>query len=195
MELIFATNNRHKGDEIQSIVPEAIKIITLKGAGIDIEIAEPYETLKENAAEKSRKIYALTGKNCFGEDTGLEVAALHGEPGVFSARYAGESNSSEKNIAKLLRNLNQYQDRSAQFRTVIFLILDGQEYFFEGICPGTISVEPVGTGGFGYDPVFIPKGAHKTFGEMTLQEKNTFSHRKIATDKLVTFLNQLPLKK
>lgn len=195
MELIFATNNKHKGDEVQSIVPGAIRIITLKEAGINIEIPEPYETLKENAAEKSRKIYALTGKNCFGEDTGLEVAALHGEPGVFSARYAGENKSSEENIEKLLLNLKAYQDRSAQFRTVISLILDNQEYFFEGVCTGTISFEPTGNEGFGYDPVFIPNGTHKTFAEMTLQEKNMYSHRKNAIDKLVTFLNQLPLKK
>ena len=195
MELIFATNNKHKGDEVQSIVPKFIKIISLKEAGINIDIPEPYETLKENAAEKGRKIYALTGKNCFGEDTGLEVTALNGEPGVYSARYAGENKSSEHNVEKLLLNLKPYQDRSAQFRTVIFLIHDNREYFFEGICKGSIAFEAAGNKGFGYDPVFIPNGANITFAEMTLQEKNIYSHRKIAMNKLVTFLNQLPLKK
>lgn len=195
MELIFATNNKHKGDEVQSIVPTSIKIITLIEAGINIDIPEPYDTLEENAAEKGRKIYSYTGKNCFGEDTGLEVTALNGEPGVYSARYAGENKSSEKNIEKLLLNLKPYPDRSAQFRTVIFSIFDNKEYFFEGICKGIIGFKPTGNEGFGYDPVFIPNGTKRTFAEMTLQEKNIYSHRKNAMDKLVTFLNQLPLKK
>src|SRR5687768_17101358 len=195
MELIFATNNQHKADEVQSILPASIKIITLKEAGINIDIPEPYDTLEENAAEKGRKIYSYTGKNCFGEDTGLEVTALNGEPGIYSARYAGENKSSENNIDKLLHKLQPRQDRSAQFRTVIFLILGNQEYFFEGICKGTIAFERKGKEGFGYDPVFIPNNSNKTFAEMTLNEKNRYSHRKKAMDKLVTFLNQLPLKK
>ena len=195
MELIFATNNEHKAKEVQSIVPDSIIIITLKEAGINIDIPEPYLTLKENAAEKSKKFNALTGKNCFGEDTGIEVAALLGKPGVHSARYAGENKSSKENIEKLLHNLKRYQDRSAQFKTVVFLMLDNKEYFFEGICKGSISFKPTGKEGFGYDPIFIPNGTNKTFAEMTLQEKNIFSHRKNAIDKLVAFLNQLPLKK
>ena len=195
MELIFATNNRHKAEEVQSIVPTSIKITTLKQAGINVDIPEPYNTLEENAAEKGRKIYRYTGKNCFGEDTGLEITALHGEPGVYSARYAGENKSSEKNMEKLLLNLKPYEDRSAQFRTVIFLILEDKEYFFEGICKGTIAFEPKGNQGFGYDPVFVPDNSTKTFAEMTLSEKNIHSHRKKAMTKLVTFLNQLPLKK
>jgi len=195
MELIFATNNEHKVEEVQSIVPTSIKIITLKQAGISIDIPEPYDTLEENAAEKGRKIYSYTGKYCFGEDTGLEITALHGEPGVYSARYAGENKSSEKNMEKLLLNLKPYEDRSAQFRTVIFLILEDKEYFFEGICKGTIAFEPKGNQGFGYDPVFVPDNSTKTFSEMALSEKNTHSHRKKAMTKLVTFLNQLPLKK
>ena len=195
MELIFATNNQHKADEVQSIVPASIKIITLKEAGINIDIPEPYDTLEENAAEKGRKIYSYTGKNCFGEDTGLEVTALNGEPGIYSARYAGENKSSENNIDKLLHKLQPRQDRSAQFRTVIFLILGNKEYFFEGICKGTIAFERKGKEGFGYDPVFIPNNSNKTFAEMTLNEKNRYSHRKKAMDKLVTFLNELPLKK
>jgi XTP/dITP diphosphohydrolase len=196
MELIFATNNQHKADEIKTIVPQHIKIITLQQAGIDINIPEPHETLEENAAEKGRTIFAYTGKNCFGEDTGLEVTALNGEPGVYSARYAGEEHlnmvsSSEKNMTKLLNKLQPYADRSAQFRTIIFLILDNKEYFFEGICKGSIGFQPKGDKGFGYDPVFIPKGSNKTFAEMSMEEKNQYSHRKKAMGKLVTFLNQI----
>lgn len=191
MDLIFATNNKHKANEIKSVVPSFINIITLNDAGIDIDIPEPYLTLEENAAEKGRTISTLTGKNCFGEDTGLEVIALNDEPGVFSARYAGDDRSSEKNVAKLLNKLEPYKDRTAQFRTVIFLILNKKEYFFEGICTGMISFQPKGDQGFGYDPVFIPDGGSKTFAQMTMEEKNQYSHRKKAMDKLVTFLNQL----
>ena len=194
MELIFATNNDYKAKEVQSIVPTSIKIITLKQAGINVDIPEPHNTLEENAAEKGRKIYTYTGKNCFGEDTGLEVKALLGEPGVYSARYAGENKSSEKNIEKLLLNLKFHEDRRAQFRTMIFLILDNKEYFFEGICKGTIAAKPKGNQGFGYDAVFVPNGSTKTFAEMSLTEKNTHSHRKQAMTKLVAFLNQIPLK-
>ena len=195
MELIFATNNQYKAKEVQSIVPSSFRIITLNEAGIDINIPEPHLTLEKNAAEKGRTIFAYTGKNCFGEDTGLEVTSLNGEPGVYTARYAGEEKSFEKNIEKLLHNLKPHKDRSAQFRTVIFLIFDNKEYFFEGICKGNIGFQPLGTNGFGYDPVFIPLGATKTFAQMTLEEKNKYSHRKKALDKLVTFLNQLNLNR
>jgi XTP/dITP diphosphohydrolase len=196
MELIFATNNQHKADEIKAVVPQHIKIITLQQAGIDINIPEPHETLEKNAAEKGRTVFTYTGKNCFGEDTGLEVNALDGEPGVYSARYASEEQSeghstSEKNMVKLLNKLQPHSDRSAQFRTVIFLILDNKEYFFEGICKGSIGFEPIGNKGFGYDPIFMPEGSNKTFAEMSMGEKNQYSHRKKAMDKLVTFLNQI----
>ena len=191
MELIFATNNKNKAEEVQSIVPPNFKIITLQEAGLDIDIPEPHATLEENAAEKGKTIFTYTGKNCFGEDTGLEVTALAGEPGVHSARYAGEERSPGKNIEKLLTNLKTHEDRSAQFRTVIFLIFNNKEYFFEGICEGTIIEMPTGSAGFGYDSIFQPKGADRTFGQMTLREKNGYSHRKKAMDKLVTFLNQL----
>lgn len=196
MELIFATNNQHKADEISAIVPKQIKIVTLQQAGIDINIPEPHETLEENAAEKGRTIFAYTGKNCFAEDTGLEVKALNGEPGVYSARYAIDEQSdslsaSDKNMAKLLRKLLPYNNRTAQFRTVIFLILNNKEYFFEGICKGSIGFEAKGDKGFGYDPIFIPEGSDKTFAEMTMDEKNRYSHRRKAMDKLVTFLNQI----
>lgn len=195
MELIFATNNQYKAKEVQSIVPSSFRIITLNEAGIDINIPEPHLTLEKNAAEKGRTIFAYTGKNCFGEDTGLEVTSLNGEPGVYSARYAGEEKSFEKNIEKLFHNLKSHKDRSAQFRTIVFLIFDNKEYFFEGICKGNISFQPLGTNGFGYDSVFIPLGATKTFAQMTLEEKNKYSHRKKALDKLVTFLNQLNLNR
>jgi XTP/dITP diphosphohydrolase len=188
MELIFATNNEHKAQEINSILGSEFKIITLKQAGIDIDIPEPHDTLEENAAEKSEVIYNLTGKDCFSEDTGLEVEALDGEPGVKSARYAGESKSFDNNIDKLLMNLDGQSNREAQFRTVVSLRLGGKEYKFEGICKGSIIAERKGDNGFGYDPVFIPEGSLKTFAEMTMEEKNKYSHRKKAIEKLVRFL-------
>lgn len=189
MKLIFATNNQHKIDEVQAALPAAIQIVTLKDAGIDIDIPEPHDTLEKNAAEKGRTIFSLTKSPCFSEDTGLEVKALNGEPGVHSAYYAGDR-SSEKNIEKLLLKLQTHEDKTAQFRTVIFLLLNGQEYFFEGVCKGIITDKPRGSAGFGYDAIFIPLGSDKTFAEMTMLEKNSFSHRKKALDKLVTFLNQ-----
>lgn len=191
MKLIFATNNQHKVEEIRSILPKDFSIVTLKEAGIDIDIPEPHDTLEENAAEKARTIYHLTQTNCFSEDTGLEVYALNNEPGVRSARYAGEEKSFEKNIEKLLLNLNDKPNRAARFRTVICLILDGKEHFFEGVCEGKIMSEQKGHEGFGYDPVFVPAGADKTFAEMSLEEKNEFSHRSKAVAGLVVFLNQL----
>ena len=189
MTIVFATNNQYKVDEIRSALPEKFSIISLKESGIDIDIPEPHETLQENAAEKARTIHRLTNSHCFSEDTGLEVGSLNNEPGVHSARYAGEQKSFDKNIDKLLLNLEGSSDRTARFRTVICLILEGQEQFFEGICEGTIITEKRGTKGFGYDPVFIPTGSGKTFAEMTIDEKNLFSHRKKAMDKLVAFLN------
>lgn len=191
MQLIFATNNQHKADEIRSVVNDSLQIITLKEAGIDKDIPEPYDTLEENASAKSKAIYEMTGLNCFSEDTGLEVTALHGEPGVKSARYAGESRSFDANIDKLLYNLAGKADRSARFRTVISLLIDGRETLFEGTCEGHIIEEKRGNAGFGYDPVFIPQGAGLSFAQMTMEEKNRFSHRKKATEKLVAFLNTL----
>lgn len=190
MKLIFATNNQHKVDEIRQVIGTQFELLTLKEAGIDIDIPEPHATLEANATEKSSTIFKMTGTNCFSEDTGLEVAALNSEPGVKSARYAGESRSFENNIKKLLKNLEGKADRSARFRTVISLIIDGKETLFEGICEGKITQENKGTKGFGYDPVFIPDGSDKTFAEMDLEEKNLFSHRKKATEKLVVFLNK-----
>jgi XTP/dITP diphosphohydrolase len=191
MKLIFATNNQHKVEELCAIVEDKLDIITLKQAGIDIDIPEPHDTLEANASEKSRTIYRLTGINCFSEDTGLEVNALNGEPGTKSARYAGEDRAFDLNIEKLLTNLSDKPDRSARFRTVISLIIDGNETLFEGICEGWITQEKRGGQGFGYDPVFVPTGFAKTFAEMGLEEKSTISHRAKATQKLVAFLNTL----
>ncbi|MBC7874361.1 MAG: RdgB/HAM1 family non-canonical purine NTP pyrophosphatase [Ferruginibacter sp.] len=191
MKLIFATNNQHKADEIRSVIGNKLEIITLAEAGIDIDIPEPYATLEENASCKSRTIFDMTGINCFSEDTGLEVDILGGAPGVKSARYAGENRSFDANIEKLLTNLEGHPDRSARFKTVISLLIDGKETLFAGVCEGHITGQRRGQQGFGYDPVFIPAGAVKTFAEMDMEEKNRFSHRKKATEKLVAFLNNL----
>lgn len=191
MKLIFATNNQHKVDEIKPVVGSKFNIVTLRDAGIDIDIPEPHDTIVANATEKSTVIHKLTQENCFSEDTGLEVTALNGEPGVKSARYAGEVRNFQQNIDKLLFNLKGKEDRSAQFRTVISLILNNKEYLFEGICKGKIIEEQKGNEGFGYDPVFIPDGSTKTFAEMSMTEKNMFSHRKKATDKLIAFLQSI----
>jgi XTP/dITP diphosphohydrolase len=188
--LIFATNNQHKVQEIRSVIGDYFDIITLKEAGIDMDIPEPHNTIEANASEKSKTIYKLTHQNCFGEDTGLEVEALNGEPGVKSARYAGNEKNFEANIDKLLNKLNAAENRSAQFKTVISLMWNGEEYLFEGITQGKIIHERKGNNGFGYDSVFIPEGSNKTFAEMELAEKNLFSHRRKATDKLIEFLKQ-----
>ena len=189
--LIFATNNAHKIEEVNSILNNEFNIRSLKEEQIDFDIPEPFDTIKENACEKARVIYSYTGKDCFGEDTGLEVTALNGEPGVKSARYAGEGKSSEDNIEKLLSNLKKESNREAQFKTIVCLIINGEEFTFEGICKGTIIEEKRGQSGFGYDPVFIPDGSKKTFAEMTMAEKNIFSHRKKAIDSLVQFLKSM----
>ncbi|MBU3714904.1 MAG: RdgB/HAM1 family non-canonical purine NTP pyrophosphatase [Ferruginibacter sp.] len=186
--LIFATNNIHKVQEINIILHGYFDVKSLKESGIEVDIPEPHDTLETNATEKSSFIYNLLGKNCFSEDTGLEVYSLNGEPGVKSARYAGEDNDFNKNIDKLLGKMKDIQNRSAQFKTVISLILDGKEYQFTGICKGMITKERKGSGGFGYDPVFIPEGSAKTFAEMRMEEKNMYSHRKKATAQLITFL-------
>lgn len=188
--LIFATNNPHKVEEVRSVLKEHFTITSLEEAGIEKEIPEPYDSLEENAREKSTVIHALTGKNCFSEDTGLEVDALHGAPGVKSARYAGEDADSHKNIQKLLLDMQGITGREARFRTVISLILHQKEYLFEGICMGKIITVAKGEKGFGYDPVFVPDGAEKTFAEMDLQEKNKYSHRKKAIEKLIHFLTR-----
>jgi XTP/dITP diphosphohydrolase len=187
--LIFATNNQYKVNEMRSVLQDRFHILSLKEAGLDIDIPEPHQTLEANASEKSGTIHRLTGKDCFSEDTGLEVDELHGEPGVKSARYAGDGRSFDDNIDKLLLNLKDTSNRKAQFRTVLSLILGKKEYLFEGICQGHITTSKAGAKGFGYDPVFIPDGSIKTFAEMDMEEKNKFSHRKKAMEKLISFLN------
>lgn len=190
-KLIFATNNQHKVEEVRIVLGNVFDIITLRGAGINIDIAEPHDTLEANASEKSFTIFTLTQQSCFSEDTGLEVYALRGEPGVKSARYAGEERSFEANIDKLLDNLKTSVNRTARFRTIISLILNGEEKQFEGICEGIILKERRGINGFGYDSVFTPDGSNKTFAEMHLEEKNSFSHRKKAILKMINFLQTI----
>ena len=187
--IIFATNNQNKVEEVRAVLGSRFHIITLKEAGIDIDIPEPHDTLEANASEKSKTIFEITNQNCFSEDTGLEVVALNGEPGVKSARYAGESRSFDDNIEKLLTKLSASDNKAARFRTVISLIQNGKEYLFEGICRGKIIAERKGNNGFGYDPVFVPDGSDKTFAEMDMAGKNKFSHRKKAMEKLINFLN------
>ena len=188
--LVFATNNAHKVEEIQAAIGHQLEVVSLKQAGIDIDIPESHDTLEENAVEKSRTIHRLTGQSCFSEDTGLEVYVLNGEPGVKSARYAGDDRAPEKNTEKLLQKLKGRDNRRARFRTVISLILDDKEHLFEGICEGRILEKPTGEKGFGYDPVFSPDGEERSFAQMTLEEKNRFSHRRKAAEKLVAFLNE-----
>jgi XTP/dITP diphosphohydrolase len=187
-KLIFATNNKNKVNEVRNLLGNRFEVITLQEAGINIDIPEPHDTLEANATEKSTTIHAMSGKNCFSEDTGLFVDALDGAPGVKSARYAGETKTSQDNISKLLANLQGIEHRKARFRTVISLLLNGKEYQFEGICEGTVIKEQQGCNGFGYDPVFVPDGSMKTFAEMDMEEKSQYSHRRKAMDKLIAFL-------
>ena len=189
MKIIFATNNKNKVEEIKHLSHQKFEIFTLQEVGIDIDIPEPHDTLEANATEKSTTIYKLTNEAVFSEDTGLEVHALGGAPGVKSARYAGEGRNMQDNIDKLLAELKDKPTRAAQFRTVVSLIIGGKEYQFEGICKGHITNEMDGTNGFGYDPVFIPEGSNTTFANMDIAEKNKFSHRKKAVQQLIDFLN------
>ena len=188
MKLIFASNNKHKIEELKEFAGNLLEIISLKDAEIDIDIPEPFNTLEENASTKSKTIFELTGMNCFSEDTGLEIDALNGEPGVNSAHYAGAERSFKKNIEKVLKNLGKNTNRKARFRAVISMIMGGVETQFEGICSGTIITEEIGMEGFGYDPIFVPDGSSKTFAEMTLSEKNAYNHRAKAAIKMMEFL-------
>ena len=187
-QLIFATNNANKVAEIQSLVGPDFKIIDMQSAGIDIDIPEPHDTLNENALEKASTIFKITTTNCFSEDTGLEIESLNGAPGVKSARYAGEDRNFQANIDKVLEELSNKENRKAQFRTVICLIWENQTYYFEGICKGQIARTMQGEKGFGYDPIFIPDGSDKSFAQMSMEEKNSFSHRQKAVTQLFEFL-------
>lgn len=190
-QLVFATNNRHKVEEVAGKVGDKIKLLTLEDIGCYDDIEETGATFSENASIKSRYIFDKYRLNCFGDDSGLEVEALGGEPGVYSARYAGTHGNHESNIDKVLANLTEAENRRAQFITVISLIWEGNEYFFEGSVRGLIRHQRSGTQGFGYDPIFQPAGYDITFAEMSMEEKNNISHRALAMEKLVAFLKQV----
>lgn len=191
MELIFASNNSGKIIEIKNLIPPTVSVFPLKEAGIHVEIPEPYDTFKQNAWAKADYIFKATGKNCFAEDSGLVVPALNGAPGVYSARYAGEPSNDQANNEKLLQAIKGINSKDAYYQAVICLILNGDVYYFEGKCEGTITTNPRGTGGFGYDPLFIPKGYDQTFAELPLAEKNKISHRAAAMQQFSSFLNNL----
>lgn len=194
MDLIFATHNKHKVSEVQAMLPEGILVRSLSELGCEEEIPETQDTLKGNALQKAQYVVEHYHCNCFADDTGLEIDALDGRPGVYSARYAGEGCSFADNVRKVLAELQEVKElerRSARFRTVVALILDGKEYFFEGKVEGYITLSPSGNEGFGYDPVFLPKGWNQTFAEMDAADKNRISHRGLAIAKLVEFLNRI----
>ena len=191
MQLVFATHNTHKVSEIRRILPSSVILLTADEVGCTEEIPENGVTLEQNARQKAGYVYENYNRNAFADDTGLEVAVLKGEPGVYSARYAGEGKSADDNIEKLLGKLSGCEDRSAVFKTVIAVVIDGQYYLFEGAVHGTITEEKQGENGFGYDPIFMPEGYNRTFAQMTLEEKNTISHRATAVKKFAEFLKKL----
>ena len=190
MKLIFATNNAHKVAEVQAVLGDGYELVTPRQMGITEEIPETASTLEGNARQKARYLYERTGLDCFADDTGLEVDALDGAPGVRSARYAGDEHDFDANNALLLKNLEGETNRTARFRTVIALILGGKEYLFEGKVEGSIIDHMSGSEGFGYDPMFVPEGETRTFAEMSAEEKNAISHRGRAVAKLVEFLQK-----
>jgi len=193
MEIVFATNNENKTREIRHILGDSFTLLSLSDLKINEDIPENEPTLEGNAMHKARYVYKIVNMNVFADDTGLEIDALNGLPGVNSARFAGENKDSEANIDKALALMGPTKNRKARFRTVIALIMNGREYFFEGIVNGQITDEKRGTGGFGYDPVFVPEGKNLTFAEMSLDEKNKISHRALAFEKLREFLYHYPL--
>ena len=190
MKLIFATHNRHKLEEVQAVLGPGFELVTPDEAGVHEEIPEEQPTLEGNAFQKADFLYERTGQDCFADDTGLEVEALGGAPGVYSARYAGEHVSYEENNSLLLKNLEGVTDRRARFRTVIALILGGERHQFEGVVEGRIATEPRGDRGFGYDPLFIPDGYETSFAQMSAEAKNAISHRGRAVEKLAAFLKE-----
>lgn len=190
MKLVFATNNKHKLQEVRDIVGDRVEVLSLGDIDCHDDIPETADTLQGNALIKARHIYEKYGYNCFADDTGLEVEALGGEPGVYSARYAGEECDSEANMLKLLQNLTGKNNRNAQFRTVIALIIDGEEKLFNGIVKGKILNEKRGDSGFGYDPIFIPEGYTESFAQMSGEMKNSISHRYRATKQLSDYLKE-----
>lgn len=190
MELVFATNNQHKLKEVQLLLPSTINILSLKDINCFENIPEEQDSLKGNALQKAEFVKNNFGFDCFADDTGLEIDALNGKPGVYSARYAGPSNDFNKNMDKVLAEMEGVKNRKAMFRTVIALLLNEREYFFEGVVEGRILEEKHGEGGFGYDPIFQPQGFNETFAQMQLQIKNKISHRGRAVKKFVEFLNK-----
>lgn len=188
MQLVFASNNKNKIKEIQLLLPDSIKILSLEDIGCTEDIPETANTIEGNAILKANYVTQKYGYDCFADDSGLEVAALNGEPGVFSARYAGEPKNDENNIDKLLANLKDVNNKKANFKTIICLNLKGEQHLFTGIIKGQIIDERIGTNGFGYDPIFVADGYQKTFAELSLEEKARISHRGIAVKKLIDFL-------
>lgn len=188
---VFATNNSHKLEEVKDILGNKIELLSMKEIGCFDDIPETDDTLEGNALLKARYIYKHFHVDCFADDTGLEVEALNGAPGVYSARYAGEGHNSEANMKKLLLELEGIENRKARFRTVFALIINGKEHLFEGIVKGNIIKVRKGTSGFGYDPIFMPEGYNQTFAEMGNDEKNKISHRAIAAQKLCKFLKSI----
>jgi len=188
VNLVFATNNAHKLYEIKQLLGTNFNLLSLSDINCSDEIPEDYETLEENAMQKAQYIYDRYQLNSFADDTGLEVEALNGRPGVYSARYAGPQRNSSDNITLLLSELNGKTNRNAQFRTVIALILNDKKYYFEGVVKGIIIEKPIGANGFGYDPVFVPEGYNQTFAQLPIEIKNTISHRGLAFVKLLNHL-------
>ncbi|SDP85365.1 XTP/dITP diphosphohydrolase [Mucilaginibacter sp. OK268] len=188
-QLVFATNNQHKLEEVSAKIKGRFKLLSLDDIGCTDDIEETGTTFRENASIKSHYIYQQYKLNCFGDDSGLEIDALKGEPGVYSARYAGEHGNHAANISKVLQNLHDEKNRKARFCTVISLIWNGEEHFFDGTVEGNIRTELSGTEGFGYDPIFEPEGYNITFAEMSMDQKNSISHRARAVDKLIDFLS------
>jgi XTP/dITP diphosphohydrolase len=189
LKLVFATNNKNKIKEIKHLLNNSLELLSLDDISCLEDIPETADTIEGNAIQKAQYVYEKYGYNCFADDTGLEIQALNGEPGVYSARYAGEQKDPEMNMNKVLEKLENVSNRNARFKTVIALIINGKIKCFEGVVDGQITKEKSGSEGFGYDPIFIPNGYDKTYSEMSLDVKNTMSHRAIATLKLIEYLN------
>tara|TARA_B100000809_G_scaffold228064_1_gene240823 strand:+ start:131 stop:700 length:570 start_codon:yes stop_codon:yes gene_type:complete len=188
MQLVFATNNKNKIKEIKSLLPDSLEILSLDDINCSEDIPETSDTITGNALQKAKHVFDNYGYNCFADDTGLEIEAINGEPGIYSARYAGEQKSAEDNMDKVLTNLKDQTNRKAHFKTVIALIIDGKESLFEGVAEGEITETKSGAEGFGYDPIFKPEGYNTTFSEMSLDEKNGISHRGKAVQQLINYL-------
>lgn len=191
MKLVFASNNKNKIAEIQQLIGDKFEIVSLQDIGCTEDIPETAETIEGNAILKAQYVYDKYGLSCFADDTGLEIEALNGEPGVYSARYAGEQKNADDNMALVLQKLESQTNRSAQFKTVIALNFGSEHFLFEGIVKGTITPIKRGNEGFGYDPIFQPEGFDVTFAEMSMQQKSTISHRGKAVEKLVNFLKKM----